>query len=120
MGRTCYGHVFVPNYWFFLETGNSLAHVLLAGESVTNPRFLDTLRDVLDEMPLAVNLRTNNSVLADPAISKTIELTFAGSRGAALYARRRQEVQTDCTERSKCEEIREGERVRLPLKDELR
>ena len=69
---------------------------------------------------MAVNLKTNIPVLADPVISKTIDLTFAGSRGAALYARRRQEVQADCTERSKCEEIREREHVRLPLKDELR
>lgn len=100
----------------------SLTHILLAGESVTHPRFLATLRDALAEMMpiLPVNLQTNIPDYEDPAIvSKIIDPTFAASQGAALYARRRQEVQAHCTEPSKCEAIRKGERVRLILRDDL-
>ncbi|KAJ5930017.1 hypothetical protein N7466_005510 [Penicillium verhagenii] len=107
------------------EYPRSLTHILLAGESVTHPRFLATLKDALAEMMpiLPVNLQRNisESDHAGPAIVSTaINPTFAASRGAALFARRRQEVQADCTERSNCEAMRERERVGLFPKEDLR
>jgi hypothetical protein len=33
---------------------------------------------------------------------KPMDVTFAAARGAALYARRRQEVQCDCSEPEEC------------------
>ncbi|KAJ5936206.1 hypothetical protein N7454_005504 [Penicillium verhagenii] len=101
----------------------SITHIFLAGESVTHPRFLATLRDAMAEiMPTwPGNLQTNIPDHAGPAVvSKIVDPTFAASRGAALYARRRQEVQAGCTERSTCEATRNEERVPLSLKEDLR
>ncbi|KAJ5643370.1 uncharacterized protein N7484_005877 [Penicillium longicatenatum] len=101
----------------------SITHNFLAGESVTHPRFLATLRDAMAEiMPTwPGNLQTNIPDHAGPAVvSKIVDPTFAASRGAALYARRRQEVQADCTERSTCEATRNEERVPLSKKEDLR
>ncbi|KAJ5151125.1 uncharacterized protein N7482_010377 [Penicillium canariense] len=101
----------------------SITHILLGGESVMHPRFLATLRDALAEtMPISpVKLQTNIPDHADFAtVSKSVDLTFAASRGAALYARRRQEVQAHCTESPKCEAIRKRERAHIPLKVDLR
>ncbi|KAL1849210.1 hypothetical protein Plec18170_007501 [Paecilomyces lecythidis] len=99
-----------------------LTHILLAGESVTHPRFLAILREALAEMESLspANIQTNIPDHGGSAIaSKMIDPTFAASRGAALYARRRQEVQPGCTELSECEEMRKRERAGLPLKNEL-
>ncbi|KAJ5541139.1 hypothetical protein N7494_006215 [Penicillium frequentans] len=101
----------------------SITHIFLAGESVTHPRFLATLKGAMAEiMPTwPGNLQTNIPDHPRPAVvSKFVDPTFAASRGAALYARRRQEVQADCTERSICEATRNGERVSLSLKEDLR
>ncbi|KAJ5524102.1 hypothetical protein N7494_010752 [Penicillium frequentans] len=101
------------------EYQRPINHVLLAGESVTHPHFLATLRVVLSEiLPSSVDLQ--NVLDADPAVSKIVDLTFAAARGAALYARRRQEVQSECKERPICEDIRRRERTRLPLREDLR
>ncbi|KAF3398233.1 hypothetical protein F1880_005732 [Penicillium rolfsii] len=100
-----------------------LSSILLAGESATHPRFLSTVRDSLAElMPtLPVDLQTNIPSLVNSTImSQIVDPTFAASRGAALYARRRQEVQGHCTESSECESIRRRERERVPWKVDLR
>ncbi|KAJ5885113.1 hypothetical protein N7495_009623 [Penicillium taxi] len=101
-----------------------LTHIFLAGESVTHPRFLALLKDILPELmpispPTHINFDTN--ILDYSTISKITDPTFAASRGAALYARRRQEVPGDCTERPECEVRRNLERLNLPLpfKEEL-
>lgn len=101
----------------------SLSPILLAGEGATHPRFLASVRDSLAElMPiLPMDLQTNVPNHANSAIvSNIVDPTFAASRGAALYARRRQEVQGHCTEPSECESIRERERERVPWKVDLR
>ncbi|KAJ5497896.1 Cytochrome P450 [Penicillium expansum] len=86
-----------------------ITHLLLAGESVTHPRFLDILRDSMSELsPHPVDIKL------------AIDPTFAAARGAALYSRRRQEVQADCTERSECEETRKHERLYTYTQDDLR
>ncbi|KAJ5379922.1 uncharacterized protein N7496_002350 [Penicillium cataractarum] len=105
------------------EYPGSLTHILLAGESITHPQFLAILRDALAEMMpiLSVNLQTDIPNDTDPAIvSNIIDPTFAASRGAALFARRRQEVQAHCTEPFKCEVARKRERKGPPLKVDLR
>lgn len=101
------------------EYWHPITHVLLAGESVTHPRLLAILRDVLPEiLPPSVDLQ--NVLDADPAMSKIVDPKFAAARGAALYARRRQEVQSECAEYSECEDTRRRERTRLPLRGDLR
>lgn len=100
-----------------------LTHILLAGESVMHPRFLATVRGSLAESihKSSLKLQTNIPDYAGSvAMSNPIDLTFAASRGAALYARRRQEVQGHCTESSKCEAIRRREREHIPEKVDLR
>ncbi|KAF3392604.1 hypothetical protein F1880_008897 [Penicillium rolfsii] len=100
-----------------------LTHILVAGESAMHPRFLATLRDALAEMRpiLPINLQMNIPGYAESsAVSKSVDLLFAASRGAALYARRRQEVQAHCTEPAECEAIRERERANIPWKIDLR
>ncbi|CAG8908897.1 unnamed protein product [Penicillium egyptiacum] len=87
----------------------AVTHLLLAGESVTHPRFLATLRDSMSELSLDL---VNIKLAIDP--------TFAAARGAALYARRRQEVQSDCTERSECEEMRIHERLYNSTQEDVR
>ena len=82
------------------EFEHPITHLLLAGESVTHPRCLATLRDSISELsPGVVNIK----LVMDP--------TFAAARGAALYARRHQEVQSNCVEQSECEETRLHERL---------
>lgn len=91
------------------ESEHPITHLLLAGESVTHPRFLATLRDSIYELsPDVINIK----LAMDP--------TFAAARGAALYARRRQEVQSNCTERSECEETRLHERLYTSTQEDLR
>ncbi|CAI7675031.1 unnamed protein product [Penicillium discolor] len=79
---------------------HSQLQIVPPGESVTHPRCLATLRDSISELsPGVVNIK----LVMDP--------TFAAARGAALYARRRQEVQSNCVEQSECEETRLHERL---------
>lgn len=80
------------------ETPGPITHVLLAGESATHPRFLAILRDALAEMSLTLSvgpqLTTRDS--RDLVNLETIiDPTFAAARGAALYARRRQDVRVN-------------------------
>ncbi|KAJ5374166.1 hypothetical protein N7517_006172 [Penicillium concentricum] len=91
------------------EFGYPVTHVFLAGESVTHPRFLDIFRDAMSKLSLeSVNIKSG------------IDPTFAAARGAALYARRRQEVPGDCMERRECEETRMHERLHTSTREELR
>lgn len=57
---------------------------------------------------------------ATAKIQLAIDPTFAAARGAALYARRRQEVPSDCYEKSECEEMRSRERLHTSTREELR
>jgi hypothetical protein len=93
------------------ESKYTVTHIFLAGESVTHPRFLATLRDSMSELSLDS---------ATAKIQLAIDPTFAAARGAALYARRRQEVPSECYERGECEEMRMHERLRTSTREELR
>jgi hypothetical protein len=101
------------NYWdrlrdhlrFLPHNATSrITKVLLSGECVTNEKFLDVLRDALQEYA-SLELRT----VFPPSI-KVVNPTFAAARGVAIYARRRQETKHLCTERKICENERENQR----------
>ncbi|KAJ6190810.1 hypothetical protein N7519_000831 [Penicillium mononematosum] len=86
-----------------------ITHLFLAGESATHPRSLAIFRDSMSEL------------LPGPAnIELVMDPTFAAARGAALYARRRQEVQSDCVEGSECTEMRMHERLYNFTREDLR
>ncbi|CAG8888068.1 unnamed protein product [Penicillium egyptiacum] len=93
------------------ESEYTITHILLAGESVTHPRFLASLRESMSELSLGP---------ATAKIQLAIDPTFAAARGAALYARRRQEVPSDCYEKLECEEMRLRERFHTSTREELR
>lgn len=93
------------------ESEYTITHILLAGESVTHPRFLASLRDSMSELSLGP---------VTAKIQLAIDPTFAAARGAALYARRRQEVQSDCYEKVECEEMRLRERLHTSPREQLR
>lgn len=95
------------------ESSGPITHVLLAGESATHPRFLAILRDALADISLTPSIgpQLTTSDSRDLINLETIiDPTFAAARGAALYARRRQEVQGECTEPAGCEIERSRER----------
>lgn len=96
-----------------------ITKVLLAGESATNPTFLKTLGDALFEVttPSTEGLYTrmgdhmiSNSTLDDVFAEKVVDPLFAAARGAALYARWRQEAPYECIEKKECSQKREEER----------
>ncbi|KUM61363.1 hypothetical protein ACN42_g5742 [Penicillium freii] len=92
------------------ESEHTITHILLAGESVTHPRFLASLRESMSELfgPTTAKIQ----LATDP--------TFAAARGAALYARRRQAVPSDRYEKLECEEMRLGEHLHTSTREELR
>ncbi|KAJ5984740.1 hypothetical protein N7481_006839 [Penicillium waksmanii] len=95
------------------EAAGPIRHILLAGESATDHRFLAILRDALADLspPLSGDLQiTIGNSQSQLNRETTVDPTFAAARGAALYARRRQEVQSECTESGKCEKERSKER----------
>ncbi|KAH8657490.1 hypothetical protein BGZ60DRAFT_416034 [Tricladium varicosporioides] len=96
------------------STDRGLTKVLLLGENATNPDFLDALRESVADLIDSQKSRgtvIRESVLADPV--------FVGARGAAQYARWRQEAPFGCRELPRCEgqrkervnDIWDGERV---------
>ncbi|KAJ5397104.1 hypothetical protein N7509_005217 [Penicillium cosmopolitanum] len=89
---------------------------LLAGESTTNPLFMANLKDALAGL---LELHIEPKIAASAHGKKAIDLTFAAARGAALYARRRQEVQCDCSELEECESSRQKERAGGQVKLDL-
>ncbi|KAK1765028.1 hypothetical protein QBC33DRAFT_517234 [Phialemonium atrogriseum] len=74
-----------------------ITKLLLGGENATDPDFIATLRDALGA-PASLS----DDGIPDP--------TFAAARGAALYARWRQEAPWDCVEDDECDTKRERER----------
>lgn len=99
-----------------------ITHLLLAGESATNPAFLDNLRDALAGLegiyigPMRAEVPLDSM---EYVAERGMNLTFAAARGAALYARRRQEVQCDCSEIEECTILQEKERSDGEVKVDL-
>ncbi|KAI0004847.1 hypothetical protein F4779DRAFT_58711 [Xylariaceae sp. FL0662B] len=91
-----------------------LTLVMLAGENATHPRFLRTVRDALVESGYATGDHGETQddgllVLGDE--HGITDPVFASARGAAQYARWRQEAPFGCREDSECEEQREKQRA---------
>ncbi|KAL4916200.1 hypothetical protein BDW62DRAFT_186605 [Aspergillus aurantiobrunneus] len=91
--------------------------ILLAGENATNPYFLRVLRDTLGSVRLQDPRQSENSPvdLLATSSSRMADPVFAAARGAALYARWRQEAPFDCVERPECEVERRREREGNPI-----
>ncbi|KAJ6107634.1 hypothetical protein N7523_008957 [Penicillium sp. IBT 18751x] len=98
------------------ESEFTVTHVLLAGESATNPRFVAVLKDALSELSPMLSQDLKMTVVNS---TETLNPTFAAARGAALYARRRQEVQADCDEPPECEIMRRQEQTRSSGRQDL-
>lgn len=91
-----------------------LTRVMLVGENVTDSRFIDVLKDALGGSGYAVGggmIQDEAHILAVPDRDGVVDPTFASARGAAQYARWRQEAPFGCRERRECEEEREKERA---------
>lgn len=94
----------------------SVDRVLVAGECVMDYRFCGVLEDVLAGLNQG---RGKENLLGSETGVPGLDPTFAAARGAAVFARRRQEVQGDCTELEKCEVERRGgglDRVKSELR----
>ncbi|KAJ5492483.1 hypothetical protein N7453_010580 [Penicillium expansum] len=90
-----------------------ITHLVLAGESARNSRFLENLKDSLtgiSQQIVSSQIESQFDFVVPVQEQKTMDPTFAAARGAALYARRRQEVQEDCSEPAECELSRQKER----------
>lgn len=96
-----------------------ITDLLLAGESITNPGFLEKLKEALSGLSgfhTSFNNRDPFALMGSAHGEKVMNLTFVAARGAALYARRRQEVQCDCSELRECQMSRQKERLGGQLK----
>lgn len=97
-----------------------LTHVLLAGESANHDQFRAVVVDALAELSTRFpqtntqDYRSLNTTINSITAGTAVDPTFAAARGAALYARRRQEVQGGCTESTRCESYREEQRKKGP------
>ncbi|KAF5724456.1 chitinase [Fusarium mundagurra] len=88
--------------------GFRLDTILLTGENATHPAFLQALRSALvgngylqRESDSGGSFFHEGETVIDPV--------FASARGAAQYARWRQEAPIGCEEQDKCEEERRGQ-----------
>jgi hypothetical protein len=86
-----------------VSTDGGFTKVLLLGENATNPEFLDVLRDSVFD--LAESKSSGETVIGKTAFTDPV---FAGARGAAQYARWRQESPFGCGERPECDQRRKG------------
>ncbi|KAF5633416.1 chitinase [Fusarium sp. NRRL 52700] len=96
--------------------GFRLGTILLTGENATHPAFLQALRSAL--VGNAYLQREGDGVGETPIFhdrGAVIDPVFAAARGAAQYARWRQEAPIGCEEQDRCEEERrrQGEHVEL-------
>ncbi|GAB1316056.1 hypothetical protein MFIFM68171_06266 [Madurella fahalii] len=92
-----------------------LTRVMLVGENVTDPKFLSVLKDALAGSRYAVGsgeIQGEERVLVVPERDRMVDPMFASARGAAQYARWRQEAPFGCREQRRCDEDRERERER--------
>ncbi|KXX75399.1 hypothetical protein MMYC01_208133 [Madurella mycetomatis] len=91
-----------------------LTRVMFVGENVTDPMFIDVLKDALARSGYTVGggvIQDEAHILVVPASDDMVDPQFASARGAAQYARWRQEAPFGCRERRECEEERERERA---------
>lgn len=77
------------------EKGKKISALVLMGENADMQEFQDVLKD-------ALTLR----VVEDLQVGAAVDATWAAGRGAAMYARVRQEVPWNCREPNHCDETR--------------
>ena len=97
--------------------GRPISALVLLGENAAMPEFLTELRDALSRVslttePLAVNMDRDDETQARVATGSgripwarsdaVADPLWAAARGAALYARLRQEVPWNCAELDEC------------------
>ncbi|KAM0550761.1 hypothetical protein ACHAPJ_008826 [Fusarium lateritium] len=91
----------------------TLTRVMLVGENSTHPAFLDTLRDALESSGYGHDLM----LIAKGEAHDAIDPTFSSARGAAQYARWRQEAPIGCLEPTECrDEGRVGHEKKIELR----
>lgn len=91
-----------------------ITKVILLGESATNLDFQTALKDALSGVTMLPSAEVSLQVSAEqPEMSSDVvaDPVYAAARGAALYARWRQEVPWNCTERETCEDERRRDRA---------
>lgn len=81
------------------------------GESVSDPKFKEALKDAMTHLALLPSAVTPHIGAAqpDPRMDMVVNPVYAAARGAALYARWRQEAPWDCVEGEECEDERKKE-----------
>lgn len=92
------------------RVGSRITTVQLAGDCTAEPKFKDALRDALAEV--APWWKWSSGRGKGEEGEWTPDPVFGAAIGAALYARRRQEVPFRCVEREHCEEERQRQRDR--------
>jgi hypothetical protein len=98
-----------------------ITQLLLAGDRSKDEKFLWVLRDALAEIHGPGSREKFLLESSQLNTSNIIRPVFSTARGAATYARRRQEVPFDCKEPKHCEEDRQRQREHLArMKSELK
>lgn len=86
-----------------------LTRVWLVGENSTHPAFLDSLREAIEGSGHGYDAGQGvNDSERGLTIGGTINPTFSSARGAAQYARWRQEAPLGCYESRECKDERRG------------
>ncbi|KAF5557650.1 chitinase [Fusarium phyllophilum] len=84
--------------------------ILLTGENATHPAFLQALRSALvGNRYLQRESDSGENISSAHEGEAVVDPVFAGARGAAQYARWRQEAPIGCEEQDRCEEERRRE-----------
>ena len=100
-----------------VSEGFRIDTILLTGENATHPAFLQALRSAL--MGNGYIQRESDGWGQMPFVherEKVVDPVFASARGAAQYARWRQEAPIGCEERDKCEEERRRQEKHFELR----
>ncbi|KAJ4250978.1 hypothetical protein NW762_011628 [Fusarium torreyae] len=91
----------------------TLTRVMLVGENSTHPAFLERLRDALESSGYS----QDRMLITKGEANDAIDPTFSSARGAAQYARWRQEAPMGCLEPIEClDETRAGHEKKIELK----
>jgi hypothetical protein len=103
-----------------LPGGLRLDEILLTGENTTHPAFLDALTDALVANGYALgdnkNIDAGTQLLPIKRGDEVIDPAFASARGAAQYARWRQEAPIGCEEKARCERERREDSKQAELR----
>ncbi|KAI9857502.1 MAG: hypothetical protein M1813_008252 [Trichoglossum hirsutum] len=94
----------------FVQSFNpQITQLILTGSSASVPRFKVAVKDALRDLVAEGTLKILDEEGKDSKESKdkTLDLVFATAKGAAEFAKRRQEGPVRCVEREECKRARE-------------